>query len=63
VRVRRSRTRIDRFYLTKPELVGAVISCTQLDTGGSDHHALLLTIDLARAARDTLPGTPAREPR
>jgi len=41
--------RIDRLYLTF-ELTEAAARYIQQDTGGSDHHALMLTLDTARAA-------------
>jgi endonuclease/exonuclease/phosphatase family metal-dependent hydrolase len=41
--------RVDRFYLTQP-LAGAASRYEQRDTGGSDHQALLLTLDLTAAA-------------
>jgi hypothetical protein len=41
--------RIDRLYLTF-DLTQAAARYIQQDTGGSDHHALMLTLDTARAA-------------
>jgi endonuclease/exonuclease/phosphatase family metal-dependent hydrolase len=50
--------RIDRFYTTLT-LAAAMRSYRQQSTGGSDHHAILLTLDLAAAAAavpsETLP--------
>jgi endonuclease/exonuclease/phosphatase family metal-dependent hydrolase len=43
--------RIDRIYLT-----GAATEYRQQDTGGSDHHMLLLTLDLTAAAAAVPPG-------
>jgi endonuclease/exonuclease/phosphatase family metal-dependent hydrolase len=49
--------RIDRFYLT-PGLPEAADRYTQADTGGSDHHALLLILNRSQAATIT-PREPA----
>lgn len=42
--------RIDRFYATPHTLAAAMRCYRQQDTGGSDHQAILLTLDLAAAA-------------
>jgi hypothetical protein len=47
--------RADRIYLTW-ELAGAAARYLQRDTGGSDHHAVMLALDGARAARAIPPG-------
>jgi len=49
--------RIDRFYLT-PGLPGAAERYIQTETGGSDHHALLLILDRDKASAIT-PREPA----
>jgi hypothetical protein len=49
--------RIDRFYLT-PGLPGAAEQYIQAETGGSDHHALLLVLSRDKAAAIT-PREPA----
>jgi len=49
--------RIDRFYLT-PGLDAAAEQYIQADTGGSDHHALLLILNRGKAAAIT-PREPA----
>ena len=49
--------RIDRFYLT-PGLPGAAERYIQAETGGSDHHALLLIISRDKASAIE-PGEPA----
>jgi endonuclease/exonuclease/phosphatase family metal-dependent hydrolase len=43
------RGRVDRFYLTF-DLTEAAVRYVQQDTGGSDHQALMLTLDTALAA-------------
>jgi endonuclease/exonuclease/phosphatase family metal-dependent hydrolase len=47
--------RIDRFYVTR-ELAPALRGYRQQDTGGSDHKAIMLTLDPAALAAATPPG-------
>lgn len=47
--------RIDRFYVT-PELADALRAYEQRDTGGSDHQAMLLTLDAGAVAAAEPPG-------
>jgi endonuclease/exonuclease/phosphatase family metal-dependent hydrolase len=52
---RYGRERTGRFYVTR-ELAPALRGYRQQDTGGSDHKAILLTLDLAALAAATPPG-------
>ena len=47
--------RVDRIYLTF-DLTEAAAAYIQQDTGGSDHQALMLTLNTARAATAIPPG-------
>jgi endonuclease/exonuclease/phosphatase family metal-dependent hydrolase len=48
-------SRVDRFYVTD-SILHALRGYRQRDTGGSDHHAIMVTIDLAALAQATPPG-------